>query len=344
MATPVRVLRQAALATLGVLVTLLGAYLLYRLRDLLILVVVALIFASAIAPLVDRLNRRLPLGASIGVVYLGLLLTVAALLSAIIPPLAGQTREFIASAPELLRAAEARIASLQGALRIPSGALTPNLEGGYGRLAQNAPTLASGALGVALSFITGIAGVVVVLVAAFYWLLERRYIEGTWLQLVPGRSHREVYEVISEIEAKLGGYVRGQLLLAVIVGLISLVGLLALGVPFALTLALVAGIGEMIPYVGPFIGAVPAVLIALAVSPQRALLVVGLYVLIQQLENHVLVPKVMQHSVGLSPLTVLLSVLAGGALLGIIGVLLAVPVVAAASVVLTHTLLPQQKR
>ena len=178
-----RTLRQASLATLGMLATLLGAYLLYSLRDLLILVVVAIIFASAISPLVARLNRRLPLGVSIGLVYLGLLLILAALLSAIIPPLVGQTREFIASAPQLLRTAEDRIADLQRSLRIPPGALTPNLEGGYSQLTENAPALASGALGVALGFITGLAGIVVVLVVAYYWLLERRGIEGTWLHL-----------------------------------------------------------------------------------------------------------------------------------------------------------------
>lgn len=329
--------KQVFVATLVVLLTLLGAYLIIELRDIIVLLVIAFTFASAVAPAVTRLNRRLPLGASIGVVYITLILVVAGMLTFIFQPLVSQTGTLINNAPQLLEDAEARIADLQEFVRIPNTP-APDLTRYYSQLAERAPTLVRGVLNVTIGFITGLAGVAVVLVLAFYWLLERRNIEGTWLSLVPSDKRTEARQIIVEIEAKLGGYVRGQLLLAVIVGILSYFGLLILDIEYVLVLALLAGISELIPLVGPFIGAVPAVLVALVESPTKALLVVGLYFIIQQLENHLLVPKVMEHSVGLSALTVLVAVLAGAALLGIVGVVLSVPVASAIQVILNHTL------
>jgi predicted PurR-regulated permease PerM len=284
----------------------------------------------------------LPLAAAIGVVYLGLLAVFAVLMTVIITPVVQQTTQLIRSAPELLDQVQIQIANVQRQFRLP--AVTPNLEEYVTQIAQQAPALAAGVLNVTLGVVTSVAGVLVVLVMAFYWLLERRDIEGTWISLVPRARRAETREVIEEIEAKLGAYVRGQLILAVIVGLISFFGLLVLEMPYILVLALVAGIGELIPLAGPIIGAVPAVVIAFATqSPQEALLVLALYIAIQQFENNFLVPKVMQRSVGLSPLTVLLAVLAGAALLGIIGALLAVPIASAIQVILQHTLFRKQQ-
>ena len=334
--------RKASISTVSVLLTLLGAYLVYRLLSIIIFVLIAFIFAAAISPMVRRLNRRLPLAAAIGVVYLGLLAVFAVLMTVIITPVVQQTTQLIRSAPELLDQVQIQIANLQRQFRLP--AVTPNLEEYVTQIAQQAPALAAGVLNVTLGVVTSVAGVLVVLVMAFYWLLERRDIEGTWISLVPRSRRAETREVIEEIEAKLGAYVRGQLILAVIVGLISFFGLLILEMPYILVLALVAGIGELIPLAGPIIGAVPAVVIAFATqSPQEALLVLALYIAIQQFENNFLVPKVMQRSVGLSPLTVLLAVLAGAALLGIIGALLAVPIASAIQVILQHTLFRKQQ-
>ncbi len=335
--------KQVFQGTVVVLLTLLGAYLLYRLRNIVISLLIAFIFAAAIAPLVRPLNRRLSLGSSIGVVYLGLIVLAAVLLAVIVTPLAAQVGNLIETAPELLGTTQERIAQLQRRFNLPSDILTPDLQQYYGDLARRAPSLAAGVLNVTLGFFTGIAGILVVLVLAFYWLLERRDVEGTWLSLVPRQHRPEAREIIEEIEGKLGAYVRGQLILALAVGLISFVGLLLFGMPYTLVLALVAAIGELIPLVGPIIGAVPAIIIAFATqSWQIAVGVMILYIGIQQVENNFLVPKIMQRSVGLSPLTVLVAVLAGAALLGIIGALLAVPVASAMQVVLKHTLFRKQ--
>jgi len=333
--------RQAFAGSLAALLTLLGAYLVYRLLSIIVFLLIAFIFAAAISPMVRRLNRRLPLAAAIGVVYLGLLAVFAVLMTVIITPVARQTSELVRNAPDLLDRVQVQITNLQRQFNLPT--VTPDLQQYVSQIAQQAPALAAGVLNVTLGVVTSVGGVLVVLVMAFYWLLERRDIEGTWISLVPRYRRAETREVIEEIEAKLGAYVRGQLILAVIVGLISFFGLLLLGMDYVLVLALIAGIGELIPLAGPIIGAVPAVGIAFATqSPQKALLVLALYIGIQQAENNLLVPKVMQRSVGLSPLTVLLAVLAGVALLGIIGALLAVPVASAIQVILQHTLFRRQ--
>lgn len=334
--------RQVFVGTLVVLLTLLGAYLVVRLLDILVLLVIAFIFASAISPAVSRLNRRLSLGASIAVVYLGLILVLAGLLTFVTEPLVSQTGSLVAKAPDLLASVQTRISEVQRLLNIPNNSLTSNLQGNYTQLLQRAPALLAGVLNVTLGVISGVAGLIIVMVMAFYWLLERREIESTWFALAPTGWRGEAREMLEEIEVKLGGYVRGQLILGVIVGVMSYVGLLALSIPYALVLALIAGISELIPLAGPIIGAVPAVLVGFAQSPARAVLVAALYILIQQLENHLLVPKVMQHSVGLSPLAVLFAVLSGGTLLGIIGALLSVPVASTVDVILRHTLLRRQ--
>ncbi len=244
--------------------------------------------------------------------------------------------------PVLIKGAQAGIEDLRQSLHIPGDVPVPNLERSYDRLMRNAPALAGGALNVATGFITGIAGIVLVLVFAFYWLMERRDIQGTWLSLVPAVRRRGVREGLADLEAKLGGYVRGQLILALLIGLASYIGLKVLGVEFALVLAILAGMTEFVPVVGPIIAATPAILIALTQSPRLAILVAVLYVVIQQVENYVLVPKIMERSVGLSPLTVLAVILAGGVLLGIVGAMLAVPVAIAIKLVLERTLFSEQ--
>jgi predicted PurR-regulated permease PerM len=329
--------KQVFLSTLVVLGTIAGALLAYRLVSLIVILLIAFIFASALAPAVSRLNRWMPLPLAILMLYALVLLIFGALFALIIPPLARQIASFINSLPGLLGIVQTRFLQLMDRFDIPTSALTPDLLGGYSQLLNRAPALAAGVLNVTFGFLSSLAGGVVVLVIAAYWLLERRNIEGAWLGLVPGVRRAEARQIIEEIESKLGGYVRGQLTLGVIVGLMVYVALLGLKLPFPLVLALIAGVSEMIPLIGPFIGAAPAVLLALSVSPSKALLVAGVYLLIQQLENNLLVPKVMQRSVGLNPLTVLVSVLAGGLLLGVVGALLAVPTASAVKVVLDHT-------
>jgi predicted PurR-regulated permease PerM len=180
---------------------------------------------------------------------------------------------------------------------------------------------------------------VTVFVLAYYWLVERASIKRVVLRAVPVRHARGINTVWMEVEEKLGGWVRGQLILMLAVGTMATAGYLVLGLPSPALLGVIAGLCEIIPMVGPFLAFAPAVLVALAVAdPTRALLVVVYALIIQQIESNVLVPRVMGSTVGISPLTVLIGILIGAALAGLPGAFLAVPIAGALQVVLAHSL------
>lgn len=336
--TPKRVFQ----TTIIVLSVVYGIQLALHMMEVFVLLIIAFIFASAISPTVRRFRKRMPLPAAIGLVYVMLIMVFALLLAIILPPLVTQTGKLITSGPDLIDAAQTQMQSLRRTLRLPVAPSTFDVRGYISRLGEQAPKVAAGVLNLTVGVVTGLAGVVIVLVAAFYWLLERERLEGTWITLLPSRKRAEARMIIEEIELKLGGYVRGQLMLAAIVAVLSYIVLLIVGIPYALVLALLAGLFELVPLIGPILSAVAPVLIAFGESPLKALIVAGAFLVIQQVENHLLVPNVMKHSVGLSPLTVLVAILTGTALMGIVGTLLAVPVASALHVIVQHTVLRDQ--
>jgi predicted PurR-regulated permease PerM len=181
-------------------------------------------------------------------------------------------------------------------------------------------------------------GFVTIFVLAFYWMVERPSIKRGLLRLVPAKRARDVNRVWTEIEEKLGGWVRGQIILMLAIGVMAGVGFAVLGLPNPILLAVFAALTEVIPIVGPVIGGAPAVLVALAIDPVLAIVTVIYIVIIQQIENHVLVPRVMGRSVGVSPLAVILGILIGSALYGLPGAFLAVPVAGAIQVILAYLL------
>ena len=155
--------------------------------------------------------------------------------------------------------------------------------------------------------------------------MERQSLENRIASFFIGRQER-VKGLIIQIEEKLGGWFRGQFFLSLVIGTLSYIGLLILGVPYALPLAVVAGVMEVVPVIGPIISAIPSILIALTISPLLGLAVAVMYFVIQQLENHLIVPQVMKRAVGINPLFVILAIAVGSRLLGFAGALLAVPI------------------
>ncbi len=159
-----------------------------------------------------------------------------------------------------------------------------------------------------------------------YLLLDENGIKKFFVALLPLKQKNQIVTISHKVGAGLGAWLRGQLLLGILVGILVYAGLVIIGVPYALTLALLAGVLEIIPIIGPILSAIPAILIALSISPTMALVVTGFYVLVQELENKLLVPKVMQRTVGLHPVTIIIVLLIGAKLMGVLGILLAVPV------------------
>jgi predicted PurR-regulated permease PerM len=174
----------------------------------------------------------------------------------------------------------------------------------------------------------GLLGVLAVGVLAFYWTVHEDLTIRSLLQLAPEHRRSFYQSLVDELLRKLGGYVRGQLILCGAVGVLSLVAYFLIGLPYALLLALIAAVLEAVPIIGPTLGAVPAIMVAMTLGPQETALVIGAAMLIQTLENYLLVPKVMDRSVGISAVVTLLGIVSCGALFGLVGAIFAIPLAA----------------
>jgi len=176
-----------------------------------------------------------------------------------------------------------------------------------------------------VSVFSNVVSILSVLVLSFYFLLYRSKLNDQ-LAFVFGEDRKvQVGKIIDEIEMNLGSWARGEIILMFFVGLLIYIGLLILGIPFALPLAIIAGILEIVPVLGPNIAAIPAIIIGLTISPLMALAVAALCFLVQQLENYLLVPRIMEKSVGVNPIITLISLTIGYKMMGIVGIILSIP-------------------
>ncbi len=285
-------------------------YFLYQLRYLLLLLFIAVIFMSALSPLVDKLEKRkIPRGLATLFFYILIIGVIGFAIASLIPLLMEQSTKLVISFPRDLNQLTQN--------RFDLTILEPNLKALPGQI-----------LKIALGALNNIVGLLTFLVILFYLIMERRNLKKYLRFLFGNNAQEEQAEIfISRLERKLGGWVRGQLTLMFIVGFLSYLGLTLLGVEFAIPLAFLAGLLEVIPALGPTLSAIPAVLVAWGTSPVLALATLALYVLIQQLENNLIVPKVMSKAVGLSPLVVILALIAGFRVAGIAGAVLSIPTV-----------------
>jgi predicted PurR-regulated permease PerM len=186
------------------------------------------------------------------------------------------------------------------------------------QLGKNALSLAGGVFGGFFAIVTTVA-------ISFYLLLSYDRAKEAVANLFPEKNTHKAINIIDQINDKLGAWLQGQFLLSLAIGLLTWLTLTVLGMPFALPLAVLAGLFEIIPTIGPIISAVPAVVVALTISPNMAFIIIAAYMCIQLTENHLLVPRIMQRAVGLNPVIVIVGVIVGDRLLGIPGALLSVP-------------------
>lgn len=285
----------------------LAAWIIYLIRDLLIILFVAAVFVSALSPMVNFFNRlRFPKVLSITVTYLIIATAVTGLIIGIFPPLFEESNKLIAVAPTLL-AQFFNITSIDKSV-----------------FSSEIASISKNLFSITVSLFDNLLAAIFLLVLTFYMLLEKDVLESRISSLFRGREER-VKRLIVKIEEKLGAWLQGQLFLSLVIGLMSYIGLTLLSIPFALPLALIAGILEVIPVIGPIISAIPAIFLAVTISPVLGIMVALMYLVIQQLENHLIVPQVMNRAVGLNPLIVILAIAIGSRLLGIPGALLAVP-------------------
>jgi predicted PurR-regulated permease PerM len=340
--TPRWSMRAVILATLIAIGIGLAFLLLYRFYMIVFLFFVAFSLATALKPVVSWLQtRNIPPLLGILPIYLGSLGLLVGFLWFVGPIIINQLGTVVRELPTHYDSLRLYIQNSPSDLLRMVGALLPRQLSLP--LTQLSATTESadpiGLLGEVLSK-TGkaIFMLIGVLLLAYYWLLEgdniiRRIVLRTRLE-----QREQIRALISEVEGKIGGYFRGQLLLCLMIGVLCLVAFLIIGVPNAMTLALINGVTEAIPILGPTLGAIPAILITLSIDPIKTIWVIVAMVIIQSVESNFLVPRVMDKSVGINPLLTILSIAAFGLLFGFVGAILAIPLAAILQILLNRLL------
>lgn len=329
--------RRPGLTPFSLLLVLMVAYLLMKIQLVLVLVLLALLFATIIErPVIELEKRHVPRGLSILAIYVAIIGAIALGTMLVSPVIREESQRFQNEAP-------AQLSDLRDQWRdsrngLLSGPGADALDRVIRELDDPSAPPESLTIGIVTGIGGGVVGAMTVLVMAFYYLMEKAFLRRIVLMQISLPTRERVSRVWDDVEAQVGRWLRGQLTLCLIIGTLSLIGYGVMGVRFWPLLGLWAGITEAIPIVGPWLGGIPAVIIAMTQSWDKAVMVAAFAVLLQLTENAILVPRVMKGAVGLSPLTVFVAILAGTQFLNIAGALLAIPVAAAVQVILSDYL------
>lgn len=310
-----------------------AVYFLYRVVDVLALVFVAIIFATALEPAVNWMNRiRIPRSLAVLILYLVIFLVLSLIMVLMVPPLIAQVTELARSFPYYYD-------KLLSAFSYVSGTgqdqVASTLQQSLQNLGSHLTEATSSIISTLVGIFGGILQFLVLLTIAFYLVVDEDGIMRFVRSITPSTYQPYIIQMMRRLKAKLGSWLRGQLLLMLIIAILTYIGLRLLGAQYALLLALWAGTTEIIPYVGPILGAIPAIFLALSVSPLQALLIMGLYIVIQQLENSIIVPMVMRRTVGLNPIVTIVAIVIGAKLGGVVGAIISIPVAVSVGVFLS---------
>ncbi|MFZ5391561.1 MAG: AI-2E family transporter [Patescibacteria group bacterium] len=306
-------------------------FVVYQVMDILGIILLSIVLSAALDPWVGWMNRyKLPRSLGVVIIYVALLSVISLGVLLLVPPLVTQLTQLAGSFPYYYNKIASGLAALQS-----SG--NDEVAAALQQALQSVGTgLASGTNSVLSSLASlfgGLAQFVIALVITFYLIVDEQGLRRFVNSVTPNSKQAYVSDLINRIRVKVSAWLRGQLLLMLVIGLMTYLGFWILNfiglsdsvMQYALVLAFWAGLTEIIPYLGPILGGIPAVFIALAVSPVQALMVFVLYVLIQQLENNVIVPTVMKRSVGLNPIVSIVVVMVGFNLGGVMGAIISIP-------------------
>ena len=295
---------------------------LYIIREVVAVLLISVILVAAISPLVRRLSKlKIPRSISVLGIYILIFGTVGFLGYLLVPAIASQIKEISHDVPHYMD----RLSEIFG--RLPNHQeIAGGIQESLKNFGQNLTDSPLETLSTAFKIFGGLVTFFVILVLVFYMSVAEESIKAFFKTVLPKSYEKKVEKITTNIQKKIGDWVKGELILIFAVGSLSFIGLKILGIKFALILAIIAGILEIVPIIGPTISAIPAIIVAFAQEPILALAVLILYVIIQQFENHILVPKVMEKTTGVSPVIVILALLIGAKLLGILGIILAVPI------------------
>lgn len=316
-----------------VILTGLGIWIAYQVRDILALFFIVVAIVVTLAPFVNSWSRWMPRGLAIASIYILVTLGIIIISALLLPPLIHQLSDFL----NYLQAnvTDSASSTAIGQLQLAIGqALRGEGVDVLIRLLNQFQGSLSAVYSSTLGFFGGVVSFITVAIASFYMLLEEKTFFNFLGSFLPHGKVQRVESVVDKISEKMSYWLIGQLFVMVVVGVVTAIALAILGVPYSLLLGLWAGIMEFFPYIGPVLGAVPGVALAfITLGPIKGLVAIAIYFLIQQLENNVLLPKVMGKALGLSPVVIIFALLIGGKLLGFIGLVIAIPIAAALSVI-----------
>lgn len=310
-AVVIRVTRQSIVVLLLAIVLI---WLLLHLTGILVVLFMAVLLAIAVAPLAARLAAAgVPRGLAILLIYLAVLGVFSLAVALLVPLVSDEVNQFQKAVPGYIALLD------RYHLRVPTSLTGPELQSRLGDIAARVGA-------VALKAVDVVTTALVTIVISFFMTVDDRFAERVITRLIPWRYQPRVAAVAGVIGSQLGHWLRAQILIAFIFGLAMAIGLALMGVPYAATIGLFGALVEVIPYVGGIMTVALASLVALSVHPWLVLAVLALYIVLSQVEAHVLFPALMGRAVGLHPLLVVLALFVGARLFGILGALLAVPV------------------
>lgn len=299
-----------------------------------LLILGSVVLASAVAPVASFAERWAPRIVGVMAVYFAVLLVLAAMVWAVAPPLVGQAEQLVEDAPELADDVEQWLT--QRGVRI-DGDLTDTMSGAMTEAARTIVFLAPSTFAAGLD-------IFLVLALSAYLTVSGPSMLAFTLTLFPPERREHTRSALVEVADTMGGYVRGSLIDGAILGVLTWTALTLLGVDFPLVLALLAGLGVLVPIIGPIVTALPAIAIAATESITLGLIVAGFYILLQQLESYILLPVIMRQQADIPPLLTLVAIMAGAALAGIVGAILAIPLFGGLFVLFHRVAVPALRR
>lgn len=317
----------------------LAAVFLYMIRDIVAMILVSLFFAAVIDPFADFFERfKIPRTLAVLIIYIvGFALLVGAWLL-VIPPMVSELGGLVSTFAPAIEKVSGGSVPLQSLL---DGTFTANIQGIIDALRSSGVADAIGRLMDLGSTAINIAfAVIVVLIMTLYFVVEKTALVRLLSFVTPDHYQPFVMQLVSKVREKMGLWLRGQLALMLAIFLLTYGALLVLQIPYALVLAFLAGLLEIIPFAGPLLAAIPAIVMAFVISPIHAAIVAGAYVVIQQVEGNILVPKIMQRVTGLNPIYSLLAILIGWRIGNIVGAMVSIPIAMALSVFLQEVFRP----
>lgn len=309
---------------------ILGLIFIFLIRDVLLMVFVSFIIAAAINAPVDWLAKhRWPRALGALLIYFIIASLLASFVYWALPLLASQIQSLSSLSPEYFDSLIANISIFNHQLGLDYAQKL------LGNLSSQLYGATANIFGTAANIFGGVFSAIVIVVISFYLVVQDKGMKLFLSSIIPAEHRLYVVNLAERIQTKLGRWLWGQLIVMLAVGVLVFLGLASMGVKFALVLAVLAGLLEIVPYIGPFLAGTTAVILAFLQSPILGVLALVLFLVIHQIEGYVLIPQVMKRVVGLNPLVVIISMIIGAKLFGIVGVAVAVPIVATASVFLS---------